>query len=126
MGYFFQKNGYNDPSLVADPINYGQHNITLNAIDIIPSKLDGTKIELPCEFDDFSEKSRIDYNKCPQKAKNNRDLLINIAQKYGLIVNPKEWWHFSDKNIFKNGLNYNYKNTNLIPTETEKAFNISK
>lgn len=112
--------GYNDEDFVANPNKYGAHNITLNAIDIIPVSIDGTKLKLPCEFDDFSEKSNTNYKDSDIESLRNRDLLITLAKKNGLIVNKKEWWHYIDESLLK--YNSNYLNTNLIPKELDKTF----
>lgn len=120
--YFYEKYGYYDENLVANPNKYGTHNIIMNAIDILLSNLDGTNVELPCEYDDFSGKSNILFEDCSEKAKNNRDLLIHTAKKYGLIVNEGEWWHFYDNSLEKYGMNFNYLESELIPKLEEKVF----
>ena len=86
------------------------------------TNIDGTYLELPCEFDDFSEKANIYYDKCSKEAMKNRDLLIDTAKKYGLIVNESEWWHFIDERILEKGMKFNYLESNLIPTGQEKVF----
>ena len=119
---FYSTHGYYDETLVANPNKYGTHNITINAIDIFIVNLDGSSVELPCEFDDFTEKASIDYDKCTENQKNNRDLLINIAIKHGLLVNFDEWWHFYDNRLEKYGMKYNYKNSDLIPKNEKEVF----
>ena len=120
--YFYEVHGYNDETLVANPDKYGTHNIKINAIDMFITNIDGTYLELPCEFDDFSEKANIYYDKCSKEAMKNRDLLIDTAKKYGLIVNESEWWHFIDDRILEKGMKFNYLESNLIPTRQEKVF----
>ena len=120
--YFYEVPGYNDETLVANPDKYGTHNIKINAIDMFITNIDGTYLELPCEFDDFSEKANIYYDKCSKEAMKNRDLLIDTAKKYGLIVNESEWWHFIDERILEKGMKFNYLESNLIPTGQEKVF----
>lgn len=120
--YFYKQYGYYDETLVANPNKYGTHNIKINAIDIFISNIDGSPIELPSEFDDFSEKASIHYNKCSKEAIYNRDLLINTARKHGLIVNESEWWHYIDESIHEKGLHFNYLNSDLIPVDEEKIF----
>ena len=120
--YFYEVHGYNDETLVANPDKYGTHNIKINAIDMFITNIDGTYLELPCEFDDFSEKASIYYDKCSKEAMKNRDLLIDTAKKYGLIVNESEWWHFIDERILEKGMKFNYLESNLIPTGQEKVF----
>ena len=93
---FYNIYGYNNETLVANPRKYGTHNITINAVDIFIANIDNTLIELPSEFDDFTGKANIYNNSCSEEAKNNRDLLIKLAKKQGLLVNEDEWWHFYD------------------------------
>lgn len=120
--YFYNTHGYYDETLVANPNKYGTHNIKINAIDMFISNIDGTSIELPCEFDDFTEKANIHYNKCSKEAIANRDLLINTAKKYGLIVNESEWWHFYDERILDKGMRFNYSESDLKPIGEDKTF----
>lgn len=120
--YFYDTHGYHDETLVANPNKYGTHNIKINAVDIFISNIDGSKLELPCEFDDFSKKAGINYEGCSNEAKFNRNLLISTAKKYGLIVNEDEWWHFYDNRILDKGMKFNYSTSDLIPTDHEKVF----
>lgn len=120
--HFYQTHGYYDETLVANPNKYGTHNITINAVDILIVDLAGKKVELPCYFDDFTEKARINYDGCSDIAKRNRDLLISVASKYGLIVNNDEWWHYYDCRLQEYGMKHNYSGTELVPTDGEKVF----
>ena len=122
MDYFYEKYGYNDETLIADPNKYGTHNITINAVDLLLVDLNGDKVELPCEFDDFSKKANIHYEDCSDIAKQNRDLLINTCNKYGLIVNEDEWWHYYDIKLEEYGMKYSYKDSNLKPKMEEEVF----
>ncbi len=120
--FFYEENGYYDEHLVANPNKYGTHNITINAVDICLCNLDGINVELPCEFDDFTGKANIFYNECSNEAKNNRDLLINIAQKHGLIVNQDEWWHFYDEELKDYGMGFNFLESDFIPQKDTDVF----
>ena len=120
--YFYEEHGFYDETLVANPYKYGTHNIKINAIDMLVSNIDGSYVELPCEFDDFTEKANIYYDKCSNEAKLNRDLLIDIAKKYGLIVNENEWWHFIDERILEKGMKFNYSESDLKPIDEDKVF----
>ena len=120
--YFYKTHGYYDETLVANPNKYGTHNIKINAIDMFISNIDGSPLELPCEFDDFSEKASIYYENCSNEALLNRDLLINTAKKYGLVVNESEWWHYYDERILEKGMKYNYSESELKPINEDKTF----
>ena len=123
---FYNSHGYYDEALVANPNKYGTHNITINAVDLFPVKLDGRSIELPCEFDDFSEKANIYFENCSEEAKNNRDLLIKIASENGLIAHIDEWWHFYDDRLKDYGMGYNYLQSEFVPKKEEEVFNLKK
>lgn len=120
--YFYEKYGYNDETLVADPNKYGTHNIKINAVDLTLVKLNGKKVKLPCEFDDFTEASKVNYEGCSKAAKQNRDLLINTAKKHGLTVNNDEWWHFYDNRLNHYGMKYDYSKSSLIPIGADEVF----
>jgi len=119
---FYNNRGYYDETLVANPNKYGTHNITINAIDIYIVNLDGSVTDVPCEFDDFTGKASIYYADCLEKAKYNRDLLIAIASKYGLVVNVDEWWHYYDERLEEYGMKYNYSQSELVPKKEDKVF----
>lgn len=123
---YYAEHGRHDETLVANPKKRGTHNITINAIDMILENVDGSPVELPSNFDDMSEKANIYYDGCSEEAKKNRDLLINIARKYGLIVNEDEWWHFIDERILKYGMRGNYSKTKLVPKMERKVFKLPR
>lgn len=120
--YFYDRHGYYDETLVANPNKYGTHNIKINALDIFISNIDGSNVELPCEFDDFTGKASINYSECSDKAKRNRDLLISTCEKNGFVVNGDEWWHFYDERIKTYGMRYNYLESDLIPIYEDEVF----
>lgn len=102
------------------------HNITLNAIAISLVNLDGKEVELSCSFDDFTLKANIYFNDCNEKAKKNRDLLINTAKKHGLMVNTDEWWHFYCDSLKKYGMKYDYSKSKFVPKLENKVFSIEE
>jgi len=122
--FFYNKYGYYDETLIANPNKYGTHNITINAVDMMLVDLNGKDVLLPSDFDDFTEKASIYYQGCSEEAKYNRDLLINIAGKHGLIVNENEWWHYYDERLKEYGMEYNYSQSDLIPKKEEDVFNL--
>lgn len=123
---FYNVHGYYDESLVANPEKYGTHNIKLNAVDIILVDINGNEVELPCEFDDFTEKASINYEDCSEIAKQNRDLLIKTANKYGLIVNENEWWHYYDEGLKEFGMRYDYSNSEMVPERENEVFILTR
>lgn len=122
--YYKQENGDGVETLVANPEKYGTHNITINAIDMMPVKLDGSAIALPCEFDDFMGKANIYYDGCSEEAKKNRDNFLEIVKANGLVVNEDEWWHFYDESLNEYGMIYNYKNSKFKPIDEGITFKL--
>ena len=122
--YYTKESGEEVETMVANPNKYGTHNITMNAMDIMPVKLDGSFIELPCEFDDFTGKANIYYDGCSDEAKKNRDLFLEIVLSNGLLVNEDEWWHFYDDSLKEIGMIYNYKESKYKPVLEEETFTL--
>ena len=84
--------------------------------------IDGNSVELPCEFDDFSEKANINFSDCSERAKQNRDLLVRIAEENGLIVNEDEWWHYYDESLKDFGMLYDFSKSEMVPEKEEEVF----
>ncbi len=83
-----------DSLFVAAPWKGSRHNrgcaVDVGLVDLKTEK----DLEMPTPFDDFSVKAGAFYSDLPLKAKENRDLLIQVMNKYGFSVFPSEWWHF--------------------------------
>ena len=82
-----------DERYVADPAKGSRHNRAC-AVDCKFVKKDGTEVEWPTEFDDFTEKAHRDYKDLSAEAIRNRELLEQVMTKHGFIGLPTEWWHF--------------------------------
>lgn len=67
-----------------------------NTIDVTIAKLDGTYIEMPSKFDDFSLKADRNYDDVSDNAKNNSLYLEKIMTKYDFKGYKNEWWHYTD------------------------------
>jgi D-alanyl-D-alanine dipeptidase len=84
-----------DERYVMPPEKGSRHNRGA-AVDVTLVKLDGTPIQMPTDFDDFSEKAHCNYMDLPQEVINNRQLLTSVMYKYGFTGVDCEWWHFDD------------------------------
>ena len=124
--FYVSQNNSEDETLVANPNKYGTHNITMNAIDIMPVRLDGSYIELPSCFDDFTGKANIYYDGCSSIAKENRDKFIRIVTSNEMTVNEDEWWHFYDNSLLEYGMRYNYKDSKFKPVDEDITFRLIK
>ncbi len=83
-----------DTVYVAAPWKGSRHNRGC-AVDVTLVRVaDGTELEMPSLFDDFSKKSSPANDDITPEVRKNRDLLIHLMEKNGFTVFPDEWWHF--------------------------------
>jgi len=79
---------------VANPKRGSKHNRGC-AVDLTLHLLrDGQLVEMPTEFDDFSEKAHRDYMGASTTAMSNRARLARYLEAEGFIGLSNEWWHF--------------------------------
>lgn len=80
---------------VANPEEGSKHNRGC-AVDLTLYCLSTNLVlEMPSEFDEFSERSSPNYNKGSIISISNRDLLRKIMEKHNFTVDVNEWWHFN-------------------------------
>ncbi len=85
-----------DPSFVSNPNNgYSSHSRG-NTVDITIVRSDGSEVEMPSGFDEFTELADRDYSDVSKFAGNNAKMLEDIMKKHGFTGYRKEWWHYSD------------------------------
>ena len=89
-----------DPTYVANPNNGFSNHSRGNTIDVSIVKIDGSKIEMPSKFDEFSKLANRDYNDVSEEAKKNALLLENTMKENGFNAYFGEWWHFSDTDSY--------------------------
>lgn len=84
-----------DERYVANPSKGSGHNRGI-AIDLTLYDLkSGTLLDMPTDFDDFSEKAHHGYpNLTPLQIKN-REILKSTMEKYHFLSFDTEWWHYS-------------------------------
>jgi D-alanyl-D-alanine dipeptidase len=82
---------------VANPKTGSRHNrgcaVDLSIYDLKTGKL----IDMPSDFDEFSERASPDYRGGSETETKNRDLLRKMMEDEGFTVNQNEWWHFDYK-----------------------------
>nr|AIA12529.1 ClassD_beta_lactamase [uncultured bacterium]AIA12701.1 ClassD_beta_lactamase [uncultured bacterium] len=82
---------------VANPKSGSRHNrgcaVDLSMFDLKTGKL----VEMPTDFDDFTDKASPKYEGATETQKKNRDLLRQMMEAEGFTVNDNEWWHFDYK-----------------------------
>lgn len=82
---------------VADPAKGSKHNRGC-AIDLsIYNLKTGEPVEMPSDYDEFTERASPDYTGGTPEQRANRDLLRKLMEDEGFIVNANEWWHFDYK-----------------------------
>ncbi len=85
-----------DPNYVANPnVGYSKHNRG-NAVDVTIVLADGTPVNMPTGFDDFSAAADRDYSDASAEARANAMLLEQIMTDCGLVGYYYEWWHYAD------------------------------
>ena len=85
-----------DDRYVANPANGSRHNRG-SAVDVTLVNRFGKELEMPTEFDDFSDRAHRDYNNISKAAKENRQILEAAMAKRGFVPLQTEWWHFDAK-----------------------------
>lgn len=79
---------------VANPQKGSRHNrgcaVDLSLFDLKT----GANLDMPTEFDDFTEKAAIDYADATDAQKKNREILRKAMESDGFKVYDAEWWHY--------------------------------
>ena len=65
------------------------------AVDCALAAESGVPLEKPSGFDELNERAHINYAGGTQEARDNRDFLIDLMSRHGLVVASSEWWHFN-------------------------------
>ncbi len=82
---------------VANPVTGSRHNRGC-AVDLSIYNLEtGELLEMPSDFDEFTERASPDYQGGTIEQRKNRDLLRAMMEAAGFTVNSNEWWHFDYK-----------------------------
>ena len=82
---------------VANPAIGSRHNrgcaVDLSIYDLKTKK----PVDMPSDFDEFTERASPDYTGASEIQTKNRDLLRKMMEAEGFTVNRNEWWHFDYK-----------------------------
>jgi D-alanyl-D-alanine dipeptidase len=73
--------------------NKGRHNRG-TAVDVTLIDRHNKELEMPSEFDEFSNRAHGDYKDASPEAIKNREFLKSLMTKHGFVAYPFEWWHF--------------------------------
>jgi zinc D-Ala-D-Ala dipeptidase len=84
-----------DDRYAANPSKGSGHNRGI-AVDLSISNLTTHRlVEMPTDFDNFSDSAHQDFKNTTAEAIANRELLTKAMEKYGFEPLSTEWWHFS-------------------------------
>ncbi len=87
---------YPDPVYVADPSNGITSHSRGDTIDCTLVYMDGSEVEMPTGFDDFSTMADRYYDDCSEEAAANVRMMEEIMYAHGFTGYEGEWWDFSD------------------------------
>ena len=90
-----------DPNFVADPRNGITSHSRGNTVDLGIVYEDGSEVELPSGFDEFSALADRDYSDVSEEAAKNSQMLEDIMVKNGFYGYWGEWWHYSDVDTYE-------------------------
>lgn len=89
-----------DPVYVVNPNTSFSSHSRANTVDVTLVLSDGSDIEMPTDFDDFSSLADRDYSDVPAVAALNAKLLEEAMLDNGFKGYSEEWWHFSDNDKY--------------------------
>lgn len=89
-----------NPTYVASPKKGSRHSRGM-AVDLTPCYYSGLPLDMPTDFDNFTVRAHMNYQKLPAEVLKNRELLKKIMTTAGFTFTTTEWWHF-DKTGWKN------------------------
>lgn len=84
-----------DERYVRNPNNFISSHSRGTAIDVTLVDLEGKELEMPTEFDDFTERAHHDYVDLPEHVIKNRALLREVMEANGFEILQTEWWHYN-------------------------------
>lgn len=82
-----------DTRYVADPAKGSRHNRG-SAVDVTLVDAAGDDLPMPSEFDEFGERSHLDFIDAPGDRLANRETLQKAMRSEGFLPLATEWWHF--------------------------------
>lgn len=65
-------------------------------VDITLCDNEKKEIEMPSQFDDFTEKAHLSSSLISEKSRRNATYLKNVMESVGFQAYDGEWWHFYD------------------------------
>lgn len=79
------------------PVKGSKHNRGA-AVDLTLITLDGASVDMPTDYDDFSERAHPDDPEMSEQHRSNVQLLAQAMIRHGFTPIRTEWWHFDGPN----------------------------
>jgi zinc D-Ala-D-Ala dipeptidase len=92
-----------DSRYVANPATGSRHNRGA-AVDLTLVDAQGKELEMPTEFDDFSELAGRDSTAMTPAARRNVEILTTAMERQGYTSIVTEWWHYDGPNWQRFGI----------------------
>lgn len=87
---------YPNPDYVSDPETGYLGHCRGSSVDVTIVNADGSYVEMPTGFDEFSAAADRDYSDVDAKKAENARLLEQIMIECGFVGEQSEWWHYDD------------------------------
>ncbi|MBP1927019.1 D-alanyl-D-alanine dipeptidase [Sedimentibacter acidaminivorans] len=84
------------PPDMRKPIIFEYSHMNGLSVDITLVDSNGNELEMPTEFDDFTEMAGLGCDKIPPQARKNAEYLKSVMESVGFKAYRNEWWHFND------------------------------
>ena len=98
-----------DPRYVGNPYAGYSFHSSGSALDVTLISLDGSPVEMPTDFDDFSSLGDRNYWDASLEAREHALVLENAMKVRGFTPYEGEWWHFTDER------SYSFEDLKQIP-----------
>ena len=85
---------YPDANYVANPATGGSRHNRGASVDVGLVDASGRELLMPSAFDEFSERSHLDFMAATPEALRNRQTLQAVMRQVGFSSVTTEWWHF--------------------------------
>lgn len=86
-----------------------------HTVDVTLVTPDGEELEMPSEFDDFSDRANRDYSDATPAAAKHATIMEQAMAQAGFRPYVKEWWHFVDLDPYEPELDF------IPPDDKENA-----
>lgn len=107
---------YPVPGFVANPISGCSPHTRGNTVDVALVTLKGEPLEMPSEFDDFSDRANRDYSDATPAAAKHAAIMEQAMAAAGFRPYFDEWWHFVDLDAYDPEFEF-------IPSSSQSSLN---